>query len=126
MATGNICLYKKFGHCKFLDTCKHRHMETICENESCEIQSCELRHPKECKFFRDFARCKFGDYCSFKHKIRTSLSDDVTVKKALENLKSKVDILEKQNSEKDMKIQEIQDKLEILFRKKRIKPKYYQ
>ena len=42
------------------------HVDESCEDEECEIRTCRLRHPKPCRFFRDFRRCKFSD-CKFKH-----------------------------------------------------------
>ena len=90
MVGENVCLYRKFGHCKFFGTCKLRHVETICENFNCGIESYDKRHPRDCRFFRDFGRCKFGDYCSFKHRSESnSLNEDI------ENLKAKVENLEK-------------------------------
>ena len=116
MAAGNICLYRKFGHCKFLETCKLRHFETICEDDECDIEACNLRHPKECKYFRDFARCKFGDYCSFKHSMARAELD--TVKSELENLKTKVTSLENLMNEKNMEMKQIQDNVTKLLEEK--------
>ena len=67
MAAQNVCRYFKFGHCKFGDTCRLLHNSEKCENVSCEITSCKLRHPRTCKFFREFKKCKFSEWCSFKH-----------------------------------------------------------
>ena len=110
MAAGNICYYKKFGHCKFLETCKYRHVEIICNEKDCEIENCERRHPKECRYFKEFSRCKFGDYCSFRHEI-TMNEGNVTLEKEVETLKEKVDHLEKLIEEKDEQIKEIRKDL---------------
>ena len=64
MAT--VCKYFKFGYCKYQNSCRFKHVDTICDNLRCEIVSCEKRHPKDCKYFREFGRCKFSP-CSFKH-----------------------------------------------------------
>ena len=110
MAAGNICYYKKFGHCRFLETCKYRHIETICETKECEIVNCERRHPKECRYFKEFSRCKFGDYCSFRHE--TTLNEgNVTLVKEVETLKERVDHLEKLIEDKDKQIKEIHKNL---------------
>ena len=110
MAAGNICYYKKFGHCRFLETCKYRHIETICETKECEIVNCERRHPKECRYFKEFSRCKFGDYCSFRHE--TTLNEgNVTLVKEVETLKERVDYLEKLIEDKDKQIKEIHKNL---------------
>ena len=64
----DICLFNKFGHCRFQTTFRKRHVGKICEKDQCNIQSCSERHPRECTYYRDFGRCKFGTYCSFRHR----------------------------------------------------------
>ena len=115
MAAGNICYYKKFGHCKFLDTCIYRHVETICEKENCEIDNCERRHPKECRYYKEFSRCKFGDYCSFRHES-TITEGNVKLVKEVETLKERVELLEKLIEDKDKEIKEIRKDLANLVK----------
>ena len=67
MGDKNGCRHHKFGYCKFKNKCKSRHVKQICENLSCEIQNCDLRHPKTCKFYSEYGRCKFGEWCAYKH-----------------------------------------------------------
>ena len=61
------CKYFQFGHCRFGEFCKHRHVKEVCNNENCEIVNCTLRHPKECRYIREYHRCKFGDFCNYSH-----------------------------------------------------------
>ena len=70
MASENLCLYNKYGHCKFTVTCCHLHTKEICENPNCETEKCFQRHPRKCKFFEEFRRCKFGNFCSFFHRAQ--------------------------------------------------------
>ena len=72
MAADTICSFRKYGHCRYGETCRYRHVNENCESESCNAAFCEKRHPKECRFWNQFKRCKFGTYCSFKH------SDNIT------------------------------------------------
>ena len=58
MATQNVCSFNKFGYCKFRNNCRKMHVNENCENESCEITTWKLRHPKPCRYFRDLRRCK--------------------------------------------------------------------
>ena len=67
MALESLCLYNKFGHCKFSETCRKLHNKEICRNKTCEIQHCLKRHPRPCKYFQEYKRCKFGEFCSFSH-----------------------------------------------------------
>ena len=89
----NICLFNKFGHCKFQSKCRKRHIEKKCEKEKCEIQNCLEKHPRECSYYRDFGRCKFGSYCSFDHKAS---KDDTIIKleKDLNDVKNRLDEIE--------------------------------
>ena len=89
MATENVCLFNKFGFCKFLDRCKYRHEQRICENGNCEIEKCSLRHPKNCRYWKEFRMCKFGDYCFFNHKINDDENDEI------KTYKDRIDDLEK-------------------------------
>ena len=89
----DLCLFNKYGHCKFQGTCRKKHIINICEKEECEVQNCLERHPRECSFYRDFKRCKFGSYCSYKHK--TSKDDEIKeLKKDLENVKTRLEQIE--------------------------------
>ena len=51
--------------------CRNRHENKICENSSCEIFSCSERHPRECRYFKEYNRCKFNP-CNFKHVAHLS------------------------------------------------------
>ena len=50
MATQNVCRYFKFGFCRFKEMCRFMHISEVCENPSCEIKLCNLRHPRICNF----------------------------------------------------------------------------
>ena len=67
MAAPTPCLFNKFGYCKFGERCRKHHVNEIYEESSCEILLCRQRHPKVCKYFRNFGRCKFSP-CAFKHE----------------------------------------------------------
>ena len=104
MTLSEVCLFYKFGHCKFQGTCRKRHIETICEKEGCDIQNCNERHPRECSFFRDYKRCKFGSFCSFKHE--SSEDEKVeTLKKEISYMKTRVEKLENDIALKNKEIE---------------------
>ena len=133
MAAQNVCRYFKFGYCKFTDKCKYMHVKELCRNSSCEIKCCNLRHPKICKFFRDYNRCKFGEWCCFKHITNNTNVNAVSteeIKKEIENLQTiinekdevintlveKIKVIENKpfNVESDTEIIEIQDEPNLL------------
>ena len=108
MAAENTCLHNKFGHCRYRDTCRHRHIQEICENSTCEIHNCEKRHPRECRFWNVYNRCKFGDFCSFKHKyVDAQKKPDEILENELKIVKEKLDVVERLLCEKDREISEI-------------------
>ena len=71
-----VCSFNKFGYCKFRNNCRKMHVNEHCENELCEIRTCRLRHPKPCRYFRDFRRCKFSN-CKFKHIVLEIENDSI-------------------------------------------------
>ena len=52
MTAETICLHHKFGHCKYRDTCRQRHVQEHCESSECDIDSCVKRHQHVCRFQR--------------------------------------------------------------------------
>ena len=103
MAVKSICLFDKFGHCKFGDICRLEHLRSICGNSACNINTCEKRHPRECKYWNEYKRCRFGDYCSFKHKSEDVCNPKETnVENELATLKAKIEELEIIINEKEV------------------------
>ena len=113
MAAQNVCRYFKFGFCKFTDKCKFMHVKELCGNSSCEISCCNLRHPKICKFFRDYNRCKFGEWCSFKHVTENSITNATST----EEIKKDIENLQKIINEKDEVINVLAEKIKVIENK---------
>ena len=102
--TKPLCLHNKFGHCKFSDKCRKKHVTIVCDDGSCVVDSCDKRHPKLCRFQRDFGRCKFATYCSFDHRKPKDMRDMSDV---IEELKKRVENLEKNPKKSDIKTVEL-------------------
>ena len=96
------------------------HNSQICDNTSCEIRNCNLRHPKICKFYRDYRRCKFGEWCYFLHKenvnIDRKIIDDLNndlnekhndIERQIRVVDEKIALMEKQEMESIMKLENI-------------------
>ena len=98
MATQNVCKFNKFGYCRYKDACRNLHRNEICQNSSCEIKGCNLRHPRECRYYREYRRCKF-DPCKFTH---------------IDNVSENFDQIRKIKDNIDVKIAEIDDKINKL------------
>ena len=90
----NVCSKNKFGFCRFGETCRYKHVNIRCEENDCEIQSCKMRHPRACTYYRDFRRCKFGTFCSYDHR----------------NVEEKVEYLERIVVEKAKKVELLENK----------------
>ena len=100
-----ICLWNKFGFCQFLEKCNLRHVNEKCTKKECKVYECEERHPKPCKYLRDYKYCKFNDYCRFEHEHRETISKATFDK--LTKLEVKIPELDKklknvENSEKKL------------------------
>ena len=113
MATQNVCKFFKFGYCKHREFCRRHHEKKICETPECDISKCIFRHPKPCKYFRDYGQCKF-DPCMFLHveHVKDSQIDQLkqeneTILKDIANLKTTIKDLD----DKKLKSQDIIDKL---------------
>ena len=94
MANEIVCQHNKYGFCKYKENCKFRHVAEICEVENCDVESCLQRHPRQCRFYREFERCKFSEYCLFSHTRAPKKKND-----ELETVKARMEMLEKKSVE---------------------------
>ena len=115
--TQKICFKNKFGYCKYRESCFFQHVTLVCDDDKCDIFKCDKRHPKICKWYRDFRWCKFTLGCKFKHEnkydifekfdkkleelkaINNNNGNDDLAKKAEEKLESVEKMLENQRKE---------------------------
>ena len=111
MTAPNICLFNKFGYCKFGERCRKHHKYKICEESSCEITSCRERHPKDCRYFRNFGRCKFSP-CAFNHEIVVKGNECEKIRKEVKILNDKILSLENVISCQNIQIEEMNTKIQ--------------
>ena len=106
-----VCKFHKFGFCKFREACKRKHLTPICESQSeCkDKKQCHKRHPKSCKRFNSENGCKHGEECAYNHQVDEKF-------KEVNELKEKVDILEKIVAKKVSKERERLEQLEIVVK----------
>ena len=110
MATQNICNFNKFGFCKFRDRCRKQHVNDKCENSSCDISVCILRHPRRCKFYSEYKRCKYGEWCRFEHVENLNNVEIDDLKKENESILTKLAGIENTLKEKDNLIESLLQK----------------
>ena len=112
MANTVICLYHKFGFCKYKETCRHRHIDVVCDKHDCEHETCSNRHPRRCRYFQQFGRCKFGTYCAFLH---IPLHDDhIDLENEMKSMEAQISSLEKLVSDKDLRLKVLENKMKSI------------
>ena len=99
----NVCLYFKFGYCKHKDCCRKKHVKEVCDTKACEISTCSLRHPKICKFYREYGQCKFNP-CLFRH-VDTIIDIDA-LKRENENILERLQTIDTKLEALNVKILE--------------------
>ena len=109
----NVCLYNKYGYCKFRSFCKFQHVEDICYEVSCEIELCHLRHPKVCSYYRQFNYCKFGSYCSYLHR-KQDLRNTENIQQEQSKLKDDIQALSKLVADNGREITSLKDEVKSL------------
>ena len=118
MAAQKVCLFNRFGYCRYQDVCRKLHVDELCEYSSCEFSKCILRHPKECKWYRKYKRCKFNP-CKYSHKdeIGELKVDSQKAFKKISNIEKILeerDILENKIKEFEIKIDALGKEIEKL------------
>ena len=91
----NLCKFNQTGFCKHAAQCKRKHVNEICQDQSCNLSTCLMRHPRICKFFFSYGRCKFGEFCAYLHR-QFSESIDVKLRNLEEQLKAEIVNLKKE------------------------------
>ena len=136
--TGEVCMFNKFGFCKWEANCKKIHLNEICLLEECESRKCNKRHPRLCKYFSERGFCKYGSSCRFDHRppkyIRSIVSrlealekenlkllkviedqkeicDNKTIKD-VEKILKQIDDLKQGNNEKELAIKRLEEDIE--------------
>ena len=87
------------------------HVNEKYQDPSCEINTCKLRHPRVCNFYRDYGRCKFGEWCSFEHKEVDRTDKSMTM---IEEIKKEVEDLKKTIEEKNDIINSLSEKIQAI------------
>ena len=66
MATQTVCSFNQFGYCKYKEACRKPHVDDLYDIFLCEFLTFKLRHPRKCNWYSEYGRCKFNP-CKFKH-----------------------------------------------------------
>ena len=114
-----VCLYQKYGFCKYKEMCSKRHLDQECKDlNDCKTKKiCDKRHPKICKRYVLEKSCVFGDKCEYLHKENEMETDQIKTKERVDKLEQIVK--DKISEEKKMKhaIQELEKVLKAMSRK---------
>ena len=97
------------------DTCRYKHIEEVCSDQSCSVFNCEKRHPKICNFQREFGRCKFTTYCKYSHNKQTDVAVNSDKIKEIEKKLITIETIAKQKSPvENNALIEVNKKLDVL------------
>ena len=107
-----VCRHFKFGYCKYKNTCRLHHVQEVCDSKSCDVESCNKRHPKVCRYWREYGRCKFSEFCSYRHV--TSSCGNCHENEILEELRNKLVNIESKCSDYQTQLNIIESKLKEL------------
>ena len=110
---GEVCIYQKYGYCKYKESCKNKHLEETCQQRSACLnqKSCHRRHPRGCKRYGVEGYCRFGAGCAYHHQEQPSPSEkvvDTEVKMKLENLEKTVVEMAEKITKLECKMQEME------------------
>ena len=107
MENSAICVFFKYGYCKFKTSCKNKHVTQVCDDEACSQTKCQKRHPRPCRFFSNYGTCKLGNVCAYKHGKNNEL----------EKLEKKMNDVLKISMEKDDLIKDLVQDVKKLIKK---------
>ena len=112
-----VCIFFKYGYCKYKSKCKMNHLEDECKNDDCSSENCMKRHPKACFYWMKFGNCKLGCHCAYKHgkskefekieKIETKMNEVLEKSKAKDELIKDLvwdvkELIKKNNAKEDL------------------------
>ena len=104
-----LCNYHQYGHCKYLTRCRNRHVDEVCEDSHCEMNTCERRHPLVCKYFEAFGRCRFNP-CSYMHVAASNSvnRNKDTIEKQVTEIKTEIEALKMISVNLEEKVKNVQ------------------
>ena len=76
----------RYSYSKCFDKCNYLHVSKICDSD---VNFCNMRHPKYCKFYRENKICKFGEWCAYRHRSNydETFHDTNDISSEVKNLK---------------------------------------
>ena len=114
MANTSLCRFFKFGFCRYGHTCRRKHVVEVCSDASCTIENCEKRHPRVCKYYREYSRCKFGEFCCYKHILEneSQIMECQELKSKIAALESIIDSIRNEKEILASKVSNLEERLQ--------------
>ena len=108
-----VCIYQKFGYCRYNERCKKKHLEETCQQRTACVnqKTCHKRHPRGCKRYGVEGFCGFGAGCAYHHQERPSSHekvDSTEIEMKLENLEKTVVEMADQINKLECKIKQME------------------
>ena len=86
-----VCKFNQNGFCKFGQSCKMMHIDTLCNTTKCNKHMCNLRHPRACKYFSQNGHCKRALACAYSHQKSGMYVKVDDIKSEVDMLKAEID-----------------------------------
>ena len=100
---GEVCMYQKYGFCKYKENCTKKHLNEECKDPKCKSKgSCDKRHPKLCKRYIQEKNCPYGETCGYLHREKEKSPEEKKLMERIEQLEAVV----KEKSTAEMKMEE--------------------
>ena len=119
MGEGEVCLYQKYGFCKYKENCKKRHLEDECTNlNNCRSKNtCEKRHPKMCRRYVWEGSCRYGNKCEYIHKEKEKSMEEGKLNKRIDDLEKIVEKKSLEQKKMEMAVRELEKGVKAMSRK---------
>ena len=81
---------------------------------NCEVDQCFYRHPRECKFYREYQKCTFGTVCCFRHETSFNMLKNGALSHEIKILEENMEILRQQIREITINLKQKEQEIEFL------------
>ena len=117
-STKTICPHYRVGFCRYKDNCKLFHSKENCSERKCRVKTCTKRHRRPCKYGEV---CTWKDACEFLHDQQRNVPNRLKLEEIIKNKDDKIDelsekikTLEKSFAFMLKKVEDMKSKLDVV------------
>ena len=114
-----VCLYQKYGFCKFKDSCMKKHLKEECKDlNSCKTKKiCDKRHPKLCRRYVSDQNCTYGEDCEYLHEGGEKIPEGNKLEKRVEELENIIKEKSLAENKMEVAVREMEKVVKAMARK---------